>query len=92
MGNMKPTHEIKLGVIRATIWENETTDRDTWYSVTLSRRYRSGDEWKDASSFRKNDLPVAMMALDMAYRWIWRAIARRGAVSNGEMNTTAGRK
>jgi hypothetical protein len=76
MGKTKPTHEIKLGVIRATIWENATEDRDSWFNVTLSRRYRSGEEWKETSSLRRDDLPVAMMALDMAYRWVWRRQAR----------------
>ena len=81
MGKNKPTHEIKLGAIRATIWENATEDRDSWFNVSLSRRYRSGEEWKETSTFRRDDLPVAMMALDMAYRWVWRKQKRDAAAT-----------
>ena len=66
----KPAHEVKLGKIRATIWANET-DQDVWFNVTLTRRYHDGESWKDTTSFRRDDLPVAAKAADMAYAWIW---------------------
>ena len=92
MGKTGPAHEIKLGVIRATIWENETSDHETWFNVTISRCYRIGDEMKDTSSLRKNDLPVAMAALEMAYRWIWRVTVKRGNATNRDASKTVRRK
>lgn len=73
MGKKKPTHEIKLGRIRATIWSNVSDDDELWFNVTISRIYKSGTTWKDSSSFRRDDLPIVMKALDMAHSWIWQA-------------------
>ena len=41
----QPAHEIRLGAIKATIWENQTTT-GTRHNVTVSRIYKDGDEWK----------------------------------------------
>jgi hypothetical protein len=71
MASKKPAHEVRLGRIRAAIWLNQSEDEDVWFNVTLTRLYREGNQWKDSTSFRKDDLPVASKALDMAYAWIW---------------------
>ena len=78
MGKKQPTHEIKLGRIRAAIWENQTEGQDVWFNVTLSRLYKDGDKWKDSSSFRRDDLPIVNKANDMAYGWIWRQEMKLG--------------
>jgi len=44
---VKPVHEIRLGRIKATIWENETQNGNTMYNVTLCRLWRDGKQWKD---------------------------------------------
>ena len=72
MGKTGPAHEIKLGTIRATIWENETENHDSWFNVTISRHYKADNAWKEAATFGRDDLPIAVKALDMAYSWIWR--------------------
>lgn len=71
MAQNKPAHQIKLGNIRAAIWINEGKESTPWFSVTLSRLYKDGDDWKDTTSLRRDDLPVASKILDMAYQWIW---------------------
>lgn len=68
----KPAHEVKLGRIRAAIWANRSEDSDTWYNVTVSRLYKDEGEWCDAVSFRRDDIPIVIKAMDMAYEWIWR--------------------
>lgn len=68
----KPAYEARLGRIRVTIWPNQTGDSDTWFNVTISRLYKDDDGWQDATSYRRDDLPIVMKALDMAYDWIWR--------------------
>ena len=67
----RPLHEIRLGRIRAAIWENRSPSKDVWFAVTVSRRYRDGDRWKDSSSFGRDDLPIVAKIMDMAYAWIW---------------------
>ena len=80
MGEKKrPTHEVILGRIRATIWANQTGDQDVWYNVTLSRLYKDENQWKDSSSFRRDDLPILAKAIDMAYEWVW---AQHNSVSD----------
>lgn len=70
MAQKKPAHEIRLGRIRATIWANET-DQDVWFNVTITRLYNDGESWKDTTNLRRDDLPIAAKACDMAYAWIW---------------------
>ena len=68
--NNRPVHDIKLARIRATLWLNRDGNQ-TWYSVAITRTYRDGDEWKDTTSFSRDDLPLVAKAAEMAYAWIW---------------------
>ena len=65
----KPIHEIRLGAIKAAIWENETTN-GTRYNVTVSRLYKDGDQWKRTESFGRDDLLVVAKVADQAHTWI----------------------
>ena len=87
MAQKKPIHRIPLGNIEAAIWANETKDQKTWFNVTLSRSYKDEDQWRDTNSFRHGDLPVAALALGMAYVWLWdhqmkEKQARKGTQAN----------
>ena len=66
----KPVHEIRLGRIKAAIWENETQN-GTRHNVTLSRLYKDGENWKDSSSFGRDDLPLVAKIADQAHSWIF---------------------
>ena len=72
VGN-RPVHEIKLGRIRASVWTNESSQQHVWFSVSISRLYRDGGEWKTTTSFGRDDLPLVSKAAEMAYAWIWNA-------------------
>lgn len=65
-----PVHEIRLGRIRAAIWENDTQN-GTRHNVTVSRLYKDGDQWKDSSSFGRDDLPLVAKVVDQAHSWIF---------------------
>ena len=54
----KPVNEIRLGRIQAAIWANQTEQRDVWFNVTVTRLYKEGDQWKDTTTFRRDDLPI----------------------------------
>ena len=73
MAQERPAHEIRLGRIKVAIWANKNGQDKVWFNVTMSRSYSDGDGWKDSSSYRRDDLPIAAKALDMAYDWIWMA-------------------
>lgn len=66
----KPVHEVRLGRIRAAIWENET-EQGTVHNVTLSRLYKDGDEWKDSTSFGRDDLLLLAKVADLAHTWVY---------------------
>ena len=64
-----PVHEVRAGRIRASIWSNPS-EKGVWHSVTLSRLYKDGDDWKDSSSFGKDDLLLLAKVIDKAHSWI----------------------
>lgn len=66
----QPAHEIRMGAIKATIWENQTT-ACTRHNVTVSRIYKDGDEWKQTESFGRDDLPLLAKVVDLAHTWIF---------------------
>jgi hypothetical protein len=75
----RPVHEIRFGRIRAAIWQNET-ENGTRHNVTISRLYKDGDDWKDSTSFGRDDLPLVAKVCDQAHSWIFAQAAER---SNG---------
>ena len=40
------------------------------YSVTMSRSYKQGEEWKQADSYGADDLLLLAKLLDQAHTWI----------------------
>ena len=66
----KPVHEIRFGRIKAAIWENET-ENGTRHNVSLYRLYKDGDQWKDTTSFNRDDLPLVAKVADQAHSWIY---------------------
>lgn len=66
----KPTHEIRLGRVKATIWENET-EQGIRHNVTVARLYKDGEQWKQTGSFGRDDLPLVAKVVDLAHSWIY---------------------
>ena len=67
MDKKKPIHEIRLGKVRAAIWENGTESDHVRYSVTFSRLYKDGDQWRDSSSFGRQELLLLAKVADLAH-------------------------
>lgn len=65
-----PVHEIRLGRIRAAIWENETQN-GLRHNVSVTRLYKDGDDWKDSTSFGRDDLPLVAKVVDRCHSWIF---------------------
>jgi len=70
MSKQKPVHEVRLGRIKAAVWENDTQN-GTRHNVTFTRLYKDGDQWKDSASFGRDDLPLLAKVADMAHTWIF---------------------
>lgn len=66
----KPVHEARMGRIKAAVWENDTSN-GTRYGVTFTRLYKDGDQWKDSTSFGRDDLPLLAKVADQVHTWIF---------------------
>ncbi len=66
----KPVAEVRIGSVKAAIWENEAGGR-TRHNVTFSRLYKDGDQWKTTPSFGRNDLLVLAKVADQAHSRIF---------------------
>jgi hypothetical protein len=65
----KPVHEVRIGTIKAAVWKNET-DNGRYYSTSLQRSYKDGNEWKHTDYFGRDDLLVVAKVADLAHTWI----------------------
>ena len=86
----RPVHEVRLGRIRAAIWVNET-ENGIRHNVTIARLYRDEQQgqWKDSTSFGRDDLPLVVKVADQAHLWIFQAQARAQA-SGADQDTASG--
>ena len=67
----KPVHEIRMGRIKAAIWENDTQN-GVRHNVTVQRIYRDeSQEWQTSDSFGRDDLPLLAKVVDQAHTWIY---------------------
>lgn len=66
----KPVHEIRLGSVKAVIWENPTKHGPR-HNVSLVRLYKDGEHWKQTESFGRDELPLVCKVADLAHSWIF---------------------
>ena len=64
-----PVHEVRLGAIRASVWQNDTAV-GIRHNVTFSRLYKDGEQWKSTESFGRDDLLLLAKVADQAHTWI----------------------
>ncbi len=65
----KPAQSLRIGAVKAAIWQNHSGD-NTWYSVSFSRMYKDGDQWKNSESFGRDELLTLAKIADQAHTWI----------------------
>ena len=62
-----PADKVRVGLITASIWANET-DKGTFHNVTFERRYiDSKDQWQSTHSYGPADLLALAKAADLAH-------------------------
>jgi hypothetical protein len=67
----KPAYSQKLGAIRLSIWENVTENGVAWHNTAITRSYKEGDSWREATTFNGlGDLAQVAAAVGMAQEWI----------------------
>ncbi|TWU44915.1 hypothetical protein Q31b_00860 [Novipirellula aureliae] len=65
-----PVKEFRMGLIKATIWENQTK-HGVKYTTTLTRLFKNGESWVESSRFGRDDLPLISKVSDQAHTWIF---------------------
>ena len=65
----QPVHEVRLGGIKAAIWQNQT-EAGVRYNVTFERLYNQDGEWRSTTSFGRDDLLLLGKVADLAHTWI----------------------
>jgi len=68
MAENKPVHTVRIGTTRASVWKNEGK-KGTWFNVSVTRSYLDGNDWKETSQFRPDDLLVLAKVADLAHTW-----------------------
>ena len=68
----KPTHEVRIGAVKAAIWRNEVNEGAVRYNTTFTRLYKDRDDnqWKSTDSFGRDDLLVLGKVADQAHSWV----------------------
>ena len=74
----KPVHDVRLGLIKAAIWQNAVGDA-VRYNITFSRIYKDETEWKTSDTFGRDDLLVLAKVADQAHTWICTATKPTGS-------------
>lgn len=64
----RPVAEVRLGAVKAAIWENDTEGGDVYHSVTFERLYRTDEgDWRSTASFRGGELLLLAKVADAAH-------------------------
>ena len=70
MPKQKPVHEVRLGTVKAAIWENRT-ENGLRFNLTVARIYKDGDQWRSTDTFGRDDLLLLAKVVDLAHSWIF---------------------
>lgn len=65
-----PIAKFRAGGIHVAIWANAGKDGLSYQTVSIDKNYKVGDEWRTTKSFRANELPKVILALQKAYEYL----------------------
>ncbi|MEK6957584.1 MAG: hypothetical protein AABW99_01200 [archaeon] len=65
----KPIMKFSAGTVQVAVWENESA-KGNYKTVSIEKRFKDGDNWRSSNSFKVNELPKAILALQKAYESI----------------------
>jgi hypothetical protein len=68
--NKKPSHTLRCGNIKATIWQN-ASEKGPFFATTFSRQFKDqSGEWRNGISFGLNDLEALLAVTREAKEWM----------------------
>ena len=67
----RPTHEIRMGAVKAAIWENEGSNGTKFMTANFHTLYRDRDgNWCRSSSFGRDDLLLLAKVANEAHSFM----------------------
>ncbi len=60
----------EIGGNAGLLLDRNESEKGPWFSVTSSRSYKQGEEWKQSDNFGKDDILPLCKLLDQAHSWI----------------------
>lgn len=64
----QPAFKARISNLTAVVWRN--AGETPWYSVRLTRGYKTDDGWRESYVLGYDDLLAAAKLLDQAHSWI----------------------
>ena len=67
----KPEKKISCGPVSAGIWAKTKIvegEKVIFYSVTITKAYKEGEDWKYTNSFNIEDLPKVALVANEVYK------------------------
>ena len=54
----KPVHTIRIGAVKASIWENKGGEGKVFHTTSVVRCYKDeNDQWRESASYLPDGLP-----------------------------------
>lgn len=69
----KPKKRFRCGAISASLWVDRKTVEGKpveYHSISITKSYKDGDDWKHTNSFSTEDLPKVALLATEAYKYI----------------------
>lgn len=67
----KPIHTIRIGAVKASIWENKGAEGKTFHTTSVVRCYKDeNDQWRESASYLPDELPKVELAVRKAFEFI----------------------
>ena len=68
---VQPEKKFRMGGVVATVWKNKQKNKEgkefEVYSINIDRTYKDGDEFKQTSSYKVNDLHKVVRVAELAF-------------------------
>lgn len=72
-GKVRPCKKFVAFPVTASIWKNKKEiegENRVFYSVSLQKCYKDGEEWKNTTSLNPMDLPKSILVLQESFKYI----------------------
>jgi hypothetical protein len=66
--NNKPIHQVRIGRIKAGVFDNGD---DAPRKVQFTALYKDGETWKGSQSFTREDLPLLAKVADQGHTYLF---------------------